>query len=120
MNVEPTEPTEEQMNACMKILERIGECPCAEDGTPCFEESPEAADAFIKLHSNPAQEGFDFAKLKKLNHAGGVVNLGVPNIHFEELKARSLTKEVRVFAEELEVICNTVNSFKEKYPQVYS
>lgn len=44
------EPTEKQLDYCMIILKRIGSCPCAEDGTPCFEVSMQAADDFIKQH----------------------------------------------------------------------
>ena len=48
MNKNQLPPTEKQLNYCMVILERIGECPCDEDGTPCFEKSMEAANLFIK------------------------------------------------------------------------
>jgi len=64
-------------------------------------------------------DGFDFFKLKQLNKAANVVGIDVPGINFEELKRLSKTEEVRVFAEELEVICEAVTAFKEKYPQVY-
>jgi hypothetical protein len=64
--------------------------------------------------------GFDFAKLRQLNKAGKVVGFDVPSVNFEELKKRSKTEEVIVFAEELEAICKSVTAFKEKYPQIYS
>ena len=48
MNKSQLPPTEKQLDYCMIILERIGECPCDEDGTPCFEKSMEAANLFIQ------------------------------------------------------------------------
>ena len=43
-------PTEKQLDACMAILERIGECEADEDGQPLFELSMGHADDFIKAH----------------------------------------------------------------------
>jgi hypothetical protein len=50
MDKSKLEPTEKQIDYCMIILERIGSCPCDEDGTPCFEKSMKDADDFIKRH----------------------------------------------------------------------
>jgi hypothetical protein len=43
-------PTDKQIEACMMILERIGECEADEHGQPIFERSMADADAFIKAH----------------------------------------------------------------------
>jgi hypothetical protein len=50
MDKSKLEPTDKQLDYCMIILERIGSCPCDEDGTPCFEKSMKDADDFIKKH----------------------------------------------------------------------
>ena len=52
------EPSEKQLELCMKILEILGECEADEDGQPLFEKSPEAADAFIKKHQHLLRSGF--------------------------------------------------------------
>jgi hypothetical protein len=52
-------PTKKQIDTCMMILERIGSCPCSEDGEPCFEESMEAADTFIKQNPYQRHRGED-------------------------------------------------------------
>jgi len=45
------EPTQKQLDYCYQILERIGSCPCNEDGEVPFETSVEEADKFIKAHT---------------------------------------------------------------------
>ena len=65
-------------------------------------------------------EGFDFEKLRLLNHAGGVVNVASPSVNFEELRARSNSQEVKDFADDLEAMCKSIEEFKAKYPQIYS
>jgi len=59
MDKSKLEPTEKQIAYCMTILKRIGSCPCAEDGTPCFEESMQSADDFIKKHKKAPWEDRD-------------------------------------------------------------